>query len=67
MILFLPFTKEKKKDTEYDSKRKYIGILPVGKTQVWMQLRIISICLSHRLKYFKEKYTLMRFLKHLKF
>ena len=43
---------------EYESKRKYIGVLPIGKTQVWMQLRIISISLSHRLKYFKEKYTI---------
>ena len=43
---------------EYQSKRKYVGVLPIGKTQVWMQLRIISICLSHRLKYFKEKYTI---------
>lgn len=42
---------------EYESKRKYIGVLPIGKTQVWMQLRIISINLSHRLKYFKEKYS----------
>ena len=43
---------------EYESKRKYVGVLPIGKTQVWMQLRIISITLSHRLKYFKEKYTI---------
>ena len=43
---------------EYESKRKYVGLLPIGKTQVWMQLRIISITLSHRLKYFKEKYTI---------
>lgn len=43
---------------EYGFKRKYVGVLPIGKTQVWMQLRIISITLSHRLKYFKEKYTI---------
>jgi hypothetical protein len=43
---------------EFASKRKYMGVLPVGKTQVWMQLRIISICFSHRLKYFKTKYTI---------
>jgi hypothetical protein len=55
---FFAFYKRKKEDvTEYESKRKYMGVLPVGKTQVWMQLRIISIGLSHRLKYFKEKYT----------
>ena len=56
---FFAFYKRKKEDvTEYESKRKYMGVLPIGKTQVWMQLRIISISLSHRLKYFKEKYTI---------
>ena len=56
---FFAFYKRKENDIfEYESKRKYIGILPIGKTQVWMQLRIISISLSHRLKYFKEKYTI---------
>jgi hypothetical protein len=43
---------------KYNSQRRYIGVLPIGKTQVWMQLRIISICLAHRLKYFKEQYQL---------
>lgn len=42
---------------EYISKRKYVGLLPVGKTQVWMQLRIISICLAHRILYFKHLYS----------
>ena len=42
---------------KYESKRKYIGVFPIGKTQVWMQLRIISINLIHGLKYFKEKYS----------
>ena len=36
------------------SKRRYIGVLPVGKTQVWMQLRIASIALAHRVKYIRE-------------
>lgn len=55
---FFAFYKRDKDDIkEYESKRKYIGVLPIGKTQVWMQLRIISINLSHRLKYFKEKYS----------
>ena len=55
---FFAFYKRREDDiTKYQSKRKYIGVLPIGKTQVWMQLRIISICLSHRLKYFKEKYS----------
>lgn len=56
---FFAFYKRKENDiTKYESKRKYMGVLPIGKTQVWMQLRIISISLSHRLKYFKEKYTI---------
>jgi hypothetical protein len=42
---------------EYISNRKYVGILPVGKTQVWMQLRVASICLSHRLKYLTDRFT----------
>lgn len=42
---------------KYLSNRKYIGILPIGKTQVWMQLRIAAIALTHRLKYLKELYT----------
>jgi hypothetical protein len=55
---FFAFYKRNEDDIkEYESKRKYIGVLPIGKTQVWMQLRIISINLSHRLKYFKEKYS----------
>lgn len=36
--------------------RKYVGLLPVGKTQVWMQLRVASICLAHRVKYLVEMY-----------
>ncbi len=48
---------ERKKEEEYISNRKYIGILPVGKTQVWMQLRIASVTLAHRLKYLKENFT----------
>lgn len=56
---FFAFYKRKKEEIgKYESKRKYVGVLPIGKTQVWMQLRIISISLSHRLKYFKEKYTI---------
>ena len=42
---------------KYDAQRRYIGVLPIGKTQTWMQLRIISICLAHRLKFFKDKYS----------
>lgn len=32
----------------YKSKRRYIGILPTGRTQVWMQMRIDALCLAHR-------------------
>lgn len=55
---FFAFYERSKEHTdEYTSNRKYIGILPVGKTQVWMQLRIASIALSHRLKFLKENYS----------
>lgn len=54
---FFAFYERRNKD-EYISNRKYIGILPIGKTQVWMQLRMASIALTHRLKYLKEKYSL---------
>ncbi|GGH72354.1 hypothetical protein HNQ91_003421 [Filimonas zeae] len=32
----------------YISKRKYIGILPTGRTQMWMQLRLAAIIFTHR-------------------
>lgn len=37
------------------SKRRYMGVLPVGKTQVWMQLRLAAIALAHRVKYMREE------------
>ncbi len=39
---------EFKKGYKYTSKRRYIGILPTGRTQVWMQMRIDALCLAHR-------------------
>ncbi|GGH18113.1 hypothetical protein FAZ19_11930 [Sphingobacterium alkalisoli] len=42
----------------YLSKRRYMGILPVGKTQVWMQLRVASVALAHRLQYLKANFSL---------
>ncbi|AYN03599.1 helicase-related protein [Flavobacterium sp. 140616W15] len=54
---FAYYERDKIKVDHYVANRKYVGILPVGKTQVWMQLRIASICLTHRLKYIKECYT----------
>lgn len=56
---FFSFYKRNENDLNiYESNRKYVGVLPVGKTQVWMQLRIASIILAHRVKYLKEKYSL---------
>lgn len=54
---FAYYERNKNNVNEYLANRKYIGILPVGKTQVWMQLRIASIALTHRLKYVKECYS----------
>jgi hypothetical protein len=36
------------KGYKYSSNRRYIGILPTGRTQVWMQMRIDALCLAHR-------------------
>lgn len=33
---------------EYLSKRKYIGVLPTGRTQIWMQMRLAAIIMTHR-------------------
>jgi hypothetical protein len=35
-------------DYSYKSNRRYIGVLPTGRTQVWMQMRIAALCLAHR-------------------
>ncbi len=51
---FAYYERNKNNVDEYLTNRKYIGILPVGKTQVWMQLRVASIALAHRLKYLKQ-------------
>jgi hypothetical protein len=39
---------EEGKDAHYISKRRYIGILPTGRTQMWMQLRLAAILFTHR-------------------
>jgi len=36
------------KTPEYLSKRKYIGVLPTGRTQIWMQMRLTAIIMTHR-------------------
>jgi hypothetical protein len=42
------YSAEYLKGYEYDSNRRYIGFLPTGRTQVWMQMRIDALCLAHR-------------------
>jgi len=54
---FAYYERNENKVDDYVANRKYIGILPVGKTQVWMQLRAASIALAHRLKYLKQCFT----------
>ena len=49
---------ERSNSGNYIANRKYVGVFPVGKTQVWMQLRVTSISLAHRLLYLKEKISL---------
>jgi hypothetical protein len=41
----------------YNSNRRYIGILPTGRTQVWMQMRIAALCLAHRALFELEFYA----------
>lgn len=38
-------------DVQYISKRKYMGILPTGRTQMWMQFRLSAILFTHRAMY----------------
>jgi hypothetical protein len=37
-----------KNSFEYLSKRRYIGIIPTGRTQIWMQMRLAAIIMTHR-------------------
>jgi hypothetical protein len=32
----------------YLSKRKYMGLLPTGRTQIWMQMRLAAVLMVHR-------------------
>ena len=43
------------KDEIVQSKRRYIGIFPTGRTQIWMQMRLIAIILTHRAIFELEK------------
>ncbi len=50
---FFTFYKRRFKSTvdktpEYISKRKYIGVLPTGRTQIWMQMRLAAIIMTHK-------------------
>ncbi len=54
---FAFYERNKQNVNEYESNRKYLGLLPIGKTQVWMQLRIASIAFAHRIKHIKESFT----------
>lgn len=42
------FRNSEKEGEEYLSKRKYIGLLPTGRTQIWMQMRLTAIIMTHR-------------------
>lgn len=33
---------------EYDSKRRYIGVLPTGRTSMYTQIRLAACCFTHR-------------------
>lgn len=55
---FFAFYKRQKKDGEqtwsFVSKRKYIGILPTGRTQMTTQMRLAAILFVHRAIFEKE-------------
>ncbi len=42
------FESNHSKSPTYLSKRRYLGILPTGRTQIWMQMRIAAILMTHR-------------------
>jgi hypothetical protein len=42
------FLSNDKEDFIYESKRRYVGILPTGRTQIWMQMRLTAITMTHR-------------------
>lgn len=42
------YSDEKKTTFKYLSNRRYIGIIPTGRTQIWMQMRLASILMTHR-------------------
>ncbi|MBE7640387.1 helicase [Salegentibacter sp. BLCTC] len=42
------FIGDKNVQPEYIAKRKYVGVLPTGRTQIWMQMRLSAILMTHR-------------------
>ena len=42
------YSNQQKENEEFISKRKYIGVLPTGRTQIWMQMRLAAIIMTHR-------------------
>jgi hypothetical protein len=56
------YTDESKKTFQYLSKRRYLGIIPTGRTQIWMQMRLAAILMTHRavfeLKELKDNSTI---------
>lgn len=46
---FFAFYKRRKENAEeYDSKRRYIGVLPTGRTSMYTQIRLAACCFTHR-------------------
>jgi hypothetical protein len=42
------YINKEKQGEQYLSKRKYLGVLPTGRTQIWMQMRLAAIIMTHR-------------------
>lgn len=42
------FNNQNSDNPKYIAKRKYIGVLPTGRTQIWMQMRLAAILMTHR-------------------
>lgn len=60
---FFAFYKREKQDENsewsYVSKRKYIGIMPTGRTQMTTQMRLAAILFVHRALYERKNKTLL--------
>lgn len=39
----------------FEAKRKYVGIMPTGRSHVWMQMRLAAIMLTHRAVFESEQ------------